>query len=78
MIGALERGTASPGKVGEGCIIMSGCSGFACQHSYGLSIYFPWGVVSPDYENLVFAKDAEAGGTGWRGFLQAHLKDHST
>ena len=37
------------------CIIRSGCSGFAHQHSYGMSIYFPWADVSPDYENLTFS-----------------------
>ena len=38
------------------CIITSGCSGFACQYSYGLSVYFPWGCVSPDYDNLAFRR----------------------
>ena len=39
----------------EECVIRSGCSGFATQYSYGFSIYFPWGVISPDYRNLGFA-----------------------
>jgi hypothetical protein len=52
------------------CIIKSGCSGFACQYSRGLSIYFPWAAVSPDYhQNLAFARE-----TGWREFLQTHVK----
>ena len=37
------------------CVIKSGCSGFACQYSYGLSIYFPWAIVAPEYGNLTFA-----------------------
>ena len=40
----------------EACVIRSGCSGFAYQHSHGLSIYFPWAFVSPDYRNLQFAQ----------------------
>ncbi len=50
------------------CVIKSGCSGFACQFSHGLSIYFPWAAVSPDYQDLAFAKE-----TGWLEFLQAHV-----
>lgn len=53
----------------EECVIKSGCSGFGYQHSYGLSIYFPWAYLSPDYGNLDFARE-----TGWLGFLKKHLK----
>jgi hypothetical protein len=45
-------------------VIQSGCSGFAYQWSHGLSIYFPWAFVSPDYANMNFAKD-----TGWIDFI---------
>lgn len=34
------------------------------QHSHGLSIYFPWSVVAPEYEGFDFAK-----ATGWLTFL---------
>ena len=54
-------------------MIKSGCSGFACQYSYGLSIYFPWALVSPEYVNLSFAKDLAEGGTGWLEFLDTHI-----
>ena len=53
----------------EACVIKSGCSGFAYQHSHGLSIYFPWAFVSPDYRNLQFAQV-----TGWYDFLEKHIK----
>ena len=52
------------------CVIKSGCSGFAYQHSHGLSIYFPWAFVSPDYRNLQFAQV-----TGWYDFLEKHIKE---
>ena len=52
----------------DGCVLRSGCSGCACQYSFGLSIYFPWAVVSPDYQNLDFAEQ-----TGWRQFLLKHI-----
>jgi cysteine peptidase C11 family protein len=52
----------------RGCIINAGCSGFAYQHSHGLSIYFPWAYLSPDYRRLAFASK-----TGWEAFLQVHL-----
>jgi hypothetical protein len=48
------------------CIISSGCTGFAYQHSHGVSIYFPWAFVSPDYQELEFAKE-------WASFLDIHI-----
>jgi hypothetical protein len=51
------------------CIITSGCTGFAHQHSYGISIYFPWAFVSPDYQELEFAKK-----TKWGLFLKNHVE----
>jgi hypothetical protein len=65
----------------EGAVIRSECSGFAHQYSYGLSVYFPWAVVSPDYGVDVgtdpghatvrpkFAQDTE-----WHTFLKAHVE----
>jgi hypothetical protein len=50
------------------CIIRSGCSGFACQYSYGFSIYFPWSYVSPDYSEIEMATY-----THWNCFLQKHI-----
>ena len=50
------------------CVISSGCSGFAYQHSHGVSIYFPWAMVSADYKNVKFASD-----TRWEEFLQDHI-----
>ena len=50
------------------CIIRSGCTGFAHQHSYGISIYFPWAIVSQDYRGLDFAKD-----TRWDDFLACQV-----
>ena len=51
------------------CIISSGCSGFAYQYSYGLSIYFPWAFVSADYRNLQFPRQ-----TNWYEFIKAHVQ----
>jgi len=58
----------------EEVVLQAGCSGFAYQWSHGLSIYFPWAYVSPDYANLTFAKSQkerkpENRGTGWGGFI---------
>jgi hypothetical protein len=50
------------------CVIVSRCSGFATQHSYGVSIYFPWGVIAPEYWDRPFAED-----TGWLNYLRSHL-----
>ena len=38
-------------------ILKSGCSGFAYQYSYGLSIYFPWAFMSPEYQKMQFASE---------------------
>lgn len=45
--------------------------GIAYQYSFGVSIYFPWAEVSPDYtaENLKFVGDS-----GWLDFLEAYVK----
>ena len=48
-----------------GKIVKNSCySGPAVQHSYGLSVYFPWNRISPHYQCLDFAR-----GTGWDRFL---------
>ena len=52
------------------CVIKSGCSGFAYQRSYGLSVYFPWSVVCPDYRTLDFAKSS-----GWGTFLEKVVRE---
>ena len=51
------------------CVIVSRCSGFATQHSYGVSIYFPWSSLSPDYHDHPFAS-----ATGWTSLLAAHIR----
>jgi hypothetical protein len=58
---------------GRGCIVKSGCTGFAYQHSYGISIYFPWALVSRDYENLAFFKERKTTVGGWPAFLDHHI-----
>jgi hypothetical protein len=55
-------------------VIQSGCSGFAYQWSHGLSLYFPWALVSPDYENMEFAKSTVTG-TGWDDFIKDLVDD---
>jgi hypothetical protein len=59
---ATDGALRNAGEVRESCekvsaavkdsVILSGCSGFADQYSYGLSIYFPWAVVDKEYETL--------------------------
>jgi hypothetical protein len=49
---------------GCGMVQKSIYNGPAYQHSHGLSIYFPWSVVSPEYGKFGFAK-----ATGWQSFL---------
>jgi hypothetical protein len=49
----------------EDAVLLSGCSGFAYQWSHGLSLYFPWALVSADYVNMRFAND-----TGWDAFIK--------
>ena len=45
-------------------------AGAAFQFSYGISIYFPWAILSQRYGNLAFPKE-----TRWLDFLrQYHLK----
>lgn len=52
----------------ESIVVLSGCSGFACQYSYGVSIYFPWTVVGLHYTSLTFVRR-----TGWHEFLKKHI-----
>ena len=54
--------TAIDDMVLRTCIV-----GNACQFSYGLSIYFPWAVLSPAYANLSFPRD-----TGWLDYLMSY------
>jgi hypothetical protein len=51
-------------------VIQSGCSGFAYQWSHGMSLYFPWAFVSPDYATMDFAKQ-----TGWDAFIMDLVKE---
>ncbi len=51
-------------------VIQSGCSGFAYQWSHGLSVYFPWALVSPDYETMNFAQE-----TGWDDFIKDLVRE---
>jgi hypothetical protein len=53
----------------QGCVVRTGCSGFAYQYSHGLSIYFPWAYISPEYGNASFAWQ-----TGWHDFLVDHIR----
>ena len=68
------------GKVVQNCVkvkqaidkvVLRSCvAGAAFQFSYGLSMYFPWAVLSPRYGNLAFPKE-----TKWLDFLDKyHLK----
>jgi hypothetical protein len=56
----------------EDAVLLSGCTGFAYQWSHGLSVYFPWAFVSPDYGNMSFAQETE---TGWDDFIKNFVKN---
>jgi len=60
------------------CVGISGCSGFAYQHSYGLSIYLPWAYVSDSYGSLAFAKISTGSSeeeSGWMKFLRKYVTE---
>jgi hypothetical protein len=48
----------------EKVVVKTCIAGAAFQFSYGLSIYFPWAVLSPAYGNLAFPRE-----TGWLDYL---------
>ncbi|HSF18099.1 MAG TPA: clostripain-related cysteine peptidase [Vicinamibacteria bacterium] len=52
----------------RGMVKKSIFNGPAYQHSHGLSIYFPWCVVSPTYAKFGFAK-----ATRWQRFLMKYV-----
>jgi hypothetical protein len=67
------------------CVELSGCSGFAYQHSYGLSIYLPWAHVMESYKyeepeppppsvdewrSFDFAKD-----NSWVDFIKKYVEE---
>ena len=54
----------------EGSVLLSCTSGWAYQHSYGLSVYFPWAVIADEYATLDFA----SGDCGWFDFLACYLE----
>jgi hypothetical protein len=48
-------------------VLTSSVAGAAFQFSYGISIYFPWSILSPRYGNLAFPKE-----THWLDFLRRY------
>jgi hypothetical protein len=50
-------------------VIRNCVAGSAFQFSFGISIYFPWAVCSPQYGNLSFPKE-----TRWLDFLDRYHK----
>jgi putative component of membrane protein insertase Oxa1/YidC/SpoIIIJ protein YidD len=53
----------------EQVVIRNGYSGADFQYSYGLSIYFPWALISNAYRMQDFASE-----TGWLDFLEDYLE----
>ena len=51
----------------KGVVVKTCLAGAAFQFSFGVSIYFPWAVLSPKYGNLSFPKE-----TGWLDFLKKY------
>lgn len=56
-------------KKGTGCLIRSGCAGFAYQHSHGLSIYLPWAKRARGYKSLDLPTT-----TGWNRLVSSYLE----
>jgi hypothetical protein len=61
----VEDAISSPA---HGTVKKSIFNGPAYQHSHGLSVYFPWSVVSPAYRDFGFARS-----TGWYRFLTKYV-----
>lgn len=56
-----------------GPFVLKSCfSGPAYQYSHGVSIYFPWATVAPDYKELSFVKDTRD--SGWAKFLATYTQ----
>ena len=51
-------------------VLKSCYSGAAYQYSYGVSMYFPWAQVAPNYWNLDFVNDKRI--AGWGSFLKTY------
>lgn len=66
--GACERVKEAISCSSHGVVKKAIFNGPAYQHSHGLSIYFPWSVVAPDYGRFAFAKV-----TGWHRFLTSYV-----
>ena len=54
----------------ESLVRRSCYTGITFQYSYGVSIYFPWAEVAPDY---TAARLKFVGASGWRGFLDTYV-----
>jgi len=54
-------------------VLKSCYSGATYQHSYGVSLYFPWAQIAPSYWNLDFVSNQKKH-PGWGSFLQAYTE----
>lgn len=52
----------------EKFVIRSCYSGPTYQYSYGVSIYFPWAEIDPDYADVLFGRESR-----WRDFLEEYV-----
>lgn len=53
----------------ENAFVTSSCySGPTYQHSHGVSIYFPWAEIDPDYSDVRFGRTSK-----WVKFLEAYV-----
>ncbi|MCI0390598.1 MAG: clostripain-related cysteine peptidase [Acidobacteria bacterium] len=64
-------GDANPPRM-DTFVLRSCFSGPVFQYSYGVSIYFPWAKVTPDYKELSFVKNTP--GSGWAKFLETYTE----
>jgi hypothetical protein len=51
------------------CVVRNCCTGPRVQHSYGLSIYFPWAVIHESYQQLSLPNETE-----WFDFLLEYIQ----
>jgi Clostripain family len=64
-----EACTRTMDFISSSFVLRSCYSGPVYQYSYGISIYFPWSRVAPDYKNLTFAESSR-----WREFLDVYTE----
>jgi hypothetical protein len=78
---ANKKGKSKAPRVSKACtdvqaaiknmVVLSCFSGIDCQHSNGLSIYFPWSVIFASYKDLKFTQKKYS---NWMNFLKVYVE----